>query len=302
MPEFRTGLLALDIDDPREPRPPFCARGWRAWPSDKSDKGVVGAHEILISASSCPTAQRALDQVVAALYLVHGPMPMEVPRLLARGPGGPPVQRERRVAIGFALRACAIAARCSRKRSTAYALAKYKFSVTQFGIPIRDLAPYADGDFRPSPFPEDHVAFAHAIISAYSVLEELGLEIRASQQTPSTVNGDWNPVVLNELLGRLRDARINVGETLSWSLRGPRRRLEAAHELRVAGREPWYGGRVHDSTVKVFDAIAYSSWLRSAVASHKFRDLAALVSPYDVANVQHLARRLLLEVFGFWGA
>jgi hypothetical protein len=227
-------------------------------------------------------------------------MAMEVPPLVAQGPGCPSVQRERRVAIAFALRACAIAAACSRKRNTAYALAKYKFSVTLFGIPIPDLAPYADGEFRPSPFPEDHVAFAHAIISAYSVLEELGLEIRASQNNPSTINGHWNPVVLNELLGRLREARINLGETLSWSLRGPRRRLEATHELRVAGREPWYGGRVHDSAVEIVDAIAYSSWLRSAVASHKFRDLAALVSPYDVANVQHTARRLLLEVLEFW--
>ena len=55
-----------------------------------------------------------------------------------------------------------------------------------------------------------------------------------------------------------------------------------------------------DIYVKLIDAIAYASWLRSSVSAHRISRLSKSLTVYDVANIQHLARRLLLETLGFW--
>jgi hypothetical protein len=41
--------------------------------------------------------------------------------------------------------------------------------------------------------PSNHVLFAQAIIAAYSVIEELGFEVRASNKNPSRLNGKMEP-------------------------------------------------------------------------------------------------------------
>jgi hypothetical protein len=52
--------------------------------------------------------------------------------------------------------------------------------------------------------------------------------------------------------------------------------------------------------VHIADAIAHASWLRSKVSSHKLKeDLLRALSAYDVTNVQHLARNLILESLGY---
>jgi hypothetical protein len=48
------------------------------------------------------------------------------------------------------------------------------------------------------------------------------------------------------------------------------------------------------------DAIRLASFLRSKVFSHKMKELASSLNSYDIENVKHLARRLLLETLGFW--
>jgi len=51
----------------------------------------------------------------------------------------------------------------------------------------------------------------------------------------------------------------------------------------------------------VIDAINYASFLRSSIAAHKSDpNMLRVLSIYDVANVQFLARRLILETMGFW--
>ncbi len=55
-----------------------------------------------------------------------------------------------------------------------------------------------------------------------------------------------------------------------------------------------------DSEIPIIDAIAYAEWLRSWVASHAVNELTGGLSPYDVVNVQHVARRLLLKTIGYW--
>jgi hypothetical protein len=197
--------------------------------------------------------------------------------------------------------ACAIAAKASFRLKNVYAISKYNFSITNCSIFSVDLEPYISGHISVSPFPDDHVRICQAIVSCYSVLEELGLEIRASQNKPSMINGNWNLPVKNDLEDRLTKAGINLQETSLWTLRGPKRKIERKKAPVLSSMEEWSNGRmIRDSSIELIDAIAYASWLRSYVSSHKTKDITSVISPYDVINIQHLSRRLILETLGYW--
>jgi len=197
--------------------------------------------------------------------------------------------------------ACMIAAKASFRRAHTYALFKLMLSYELHSLHTMDLEPHYSPYLPKSAFPYDHVSLAQAVVLAYGVLEELGLEVRASEKRPSMIGGEWNPDVRNELERRLRQARINLAETVLWLRRGPRTRLEKERPPRIVSKAAWaYRRDVRDVEVQVIDAIADLSWLRSKVAAHKMRELATVLRPYDVSNAQNLARRLLLEKLGFW--
>jgi len=56
---------------------------------------------------------------------------------------------------------------------------------------------------------------------------------------------------------------------------------------------------VRDRKVALVDAIAYGDYLRDWAAAHVVNPLTRSLSPYDVVNVQHVARFLLLASLGF---
>lgn len=185
-----------------------------------------------------------------------------------------------------------------------YALHKFLLSCQIYSPDVRSLDPAEGVHFAISRFFEDHVTFAYAIISAYSVVEELGLEVRASKEQPSHgSDGRWNSAVLSELQGRLRDSNVNFSEPIPWHLRGTPTRLERAKRPELKGKLSWTRGPIRDREMEIVDAINHASWLRSKISSHRLTKAKlspSSLSPYDVANVQHLARRLLLERLGFW--
>lgn len=148
--------------------------------------------------------------------------------------------------------------------------------------------------------PGDHARFAYAIVSSYAIIEQLGLEVRASGKKHSFIKGSWNPPVREDLEHRLMRAGIDLSESVAWCLRGPRTRVESARGIRALRRANWAWGTVRDIEVDVVDAIAGVSWLRSRVSAHRIGELARSLSIYDVANAQILARRLLLEVLGMY--
>jgi hypothetical protein len=64
---------------------------------------------------------------------------------------------------------------------------------------------------------------------------------------------------------------------------------------------PWSAWRVRDGDMDLVDALDLSSFLRSKISAHRTdKRLLRVLSAYDVANVQFLARRLFLESLGFW--
>jgi len=297
-------------EEPHQPEAPFKGAGWTAlletpWPRTST---VIGGREVVVVARSLETAQRTLNLIHNCHSLVEGaPDLFAVQPLAFNGAQPEGLDPEERSAVerwfysasGFSL-SCAVAAKASRRRSTVYAVAKYAFSLATFSIQAVDLEPWRAPHLAVSSFPDDHVLFAHAIIAAYSVVEDLGLSLRASARTPSRIDGQWNPAVKRDLETRLRTAGIDLNESLLWTVRGPRRRIEKKRPLPDGDAAPWAGQLVRDAGIPVVDAIAYAEWLRSAVAAHGVKDLTPALSPYDVINVQHVARRLLLEKLGFW--
>jgi hypothetical protein len=306
---FWTGMVTHG-EEPYQPDPPFRGAGWTArleepWPRTNR---VIGGREIVLAAASLESAQRALNLIHNSHILVQGAadlFPVQPLAFNALQPEelGPEeraaVERYMYSAGNFPL-AVAIASRASWRKATVYAVAKYAFSQSTFSIQAVDLDPWHAPHLPISTMPDDHVMFAHAIIGAYSVVEDLGLNLRASASRPSRIDGAWNPEVKADLERRLREAHVDLDEKLLWTARGPRRRVERKRAFPDGDAAPWAGFPVRDADVGIVDAIAYAEWLRSAVASHGVKDLTPSLSPYDVINVQHVARRLLLERLGFW--
>lgn len=196
--------------------------------------------------------------------------------------------------------ACLLAARASQKRPWQYALVRYRFSQSLYAPFTIDLDPGHSSYLPLSSLPDDHIRLSYAILAAHSVVEDLGLEIRASASKPSRVHGEWNPVVRRDLEERLLAAGVDIEDPILWTLRGPRRRLEQKRPVPSRGPYPWSRGLVRDCKVELVDAIAHIDWLRDKVASHAARALTRTLSPYDVVNAQQLAGRLVLESLGFW--
>lgn len=317
MQRYVCGLATIDFMP--YPAAPYRGHGWHIsldrHPSCKNLRSFVNgrsvmARAVMIHAASAETAKYVTGMVYAASCLItpgHIFPPDEIEVVLASGArqdsGAGDGEQSQRIAgtwDGLTL-ACMIAAKASHRKAYQYALFKFLLSQQVFPVDVMDLDP---SHWWPARFVFDsaeyHVRCAQAIVLAYSVLEELSLELRASPSNPSLLGGKWNPVVRSELEGRLSASGVNLSEPLLWVLRDTPTRIERARAPEGQSKVSWARSKIRDSDLDIVDAIAYASWLRSKVSAHRLRDLAASLSLYDVSNVQHLARRLLLEKLGFW--
>lgn len=286
----------------------FSAPGWRAnfgIPRGRSRRHL--GLQLHIEAGNEDKAQAALDVIWSA----NGILEFEAyddRNVLVYSPGveyRPGFDAQARASTSAyyprsIVRACSLASRAGRRRSRLYALGILHRSMELHSNDPMQLDPASAGHVPLSPNTADHIRFAYAIVTAYAVLEQLGLEVRASQNNPSFINGAWNPRVRADLERRLDQAGVDLRNTAVWHLRGPRTRVEKARGIRAVRRANWAWGTVRDIEVDVVDAIAGASWLRSRVAAHRIGELARSLSIYDVANAQYLARRVFLEVMGFF--
>jgi hypothetical protein len=202
------------------------------------------------------------------------------------------------------LDACKLANRASKARSMTYALHKLALSYQSSSPHMMDLHPRQSPRlFGIQTDPIFHVYLANAVTLAYSSIEDMGLEIRASQKIPSKMpDGTWNPKVKADVEARLTKAGIDISRPHIWTLRGPKTRIETIRPPPSAGKPSWSRGRVRDVNVRLIDALALASWLRSTIATHGFSRTARSLTVYDAYNVQSLARRLIMKKFGFWPA
>jgi len=259
--------------------------------------------EIQIRAPGPSQAQRALNLLVSSMAVLDGsitfcpePFSIEPLEVGTTGHTGSSISR-----TGF-LNACKLANRVSRSRPLAYALHKIALSYQSCSPHIMDLDPGESPRlFGIQTDPIYHVYLANAVTLAYSAIEELGLDVRASQRNPSRMpDGSWNPIVKANLEARLRKSGIDISSAQIWTLRGPKTRIEKRRPPQSVGRPRWSRGRVRDINVPLIDALALASWLRSCTTTHRFTDATRSLTVYDAHNVQSLARRLFMEKLGFW--
>jgi hypothetical protein len=85
-------------------------------------------------------------------------------------------------------------------------------------------------------------------------------------------------------------------------MRGPKTRIEKKRPPPSVGKPSWSRGNVRDVNVRLIDALALASWLRSSTTTHGFSETARSLTVYDAYNVQSLARHLIMDKFGFWQA
>jgi hypothetical protein len=196
---------------------------------------------------------------------------------------------------------CLIAARASYRKSLQYALMKYQLSQQSFSTYVDELDP---SHWSPQKFVYNsvlhHARCAQAIMLGYSVIEELGLEIRADQKRPSFINNEWNPLIKEELEQRLVKSGIDLSERAHWVMRDTPTKIERKKAIRAVTKAPWAYAKVRDSEVEVIDAIALASWMRSKASAHRLNKISSSLSYYDVSNLHYLSRRLLLERLGLW--
>jgi hypothetical protein len=312
--KYYSNLILLE-DDQKEGY--FCkGRGWQINlepnPLCHTVYATTGnpANEIIIHANEIDRAQYVSDLILAAYNLYTGEIltnePIrvfdkraytanEIEQQIMSGGGGT-------IGVYNLPISCLIAAKASQKLIYPYAIFKYLLSCRT--VPLYSHALDPDSDWEPgksiSTLPGEHVLYSQAITSAYSSLEELSFNIYASPKNPSMVNGQWNPAVKHELQTRLKKGNINLSENILWHLRGTPTKIERLRKPNSQNNCEWDNLKVRDKYLDIIDAIGYASWLRSKVSAHKLSRLSRSLTIYDVANVQHLSRRLILETLGFW--
>jgi hypothetical protein len=201
---------------------------------------------------------------------------------------------------------CQVLEKIIGDRKCSYALEKYKVSLELVSFNPLSADPRYGQVFDHYDYKKQtHTRSAFAIISAFSVIEELGLEIRSSAKNPRFLNpekGEWNPKVLDNIEKRLNTIGIDKSSTFDWIFRGEKTEVEKNFKPYFGYDSQWtkFGESVRDKTLTFPEAIHNASYLRNFIASHKFKELTEFISPYDVFNVQCLARKLILESLGMW--
>jgi hypothetical protein len=258
--------------------------------------------EVLIRARELAQANQALNLLISSIAVVDGSITFcPEPFSIEPGEVGATSHTDFWMTRTGLLHACALANRTSRDRSVTYALHKLALSYQSSSPHMMDLHPSESPRlFGIHIDPIYHVYLANAITLAYSAIEELGLELRASQNKPTKMpDGTWNPIVKADLEARLQKFGIDISSTQIWTFRGPKTRIEKIRPPPSAGKPGWSRGIVRDVSIHLIDALALASWLRSWITTHRFNKTARSLTIYDAHNVQSLARFLILEKFGF---
>ena len=205
--------------------------------------------------------------------------------------------------VGFG---CQLANVALEDKKNIYAIEKYKISLELSSFTPHSADPRYGQVFNHYDVQhQNHARSAFAIISAFSVIEELGLEVRSSNKNPRFTDantGTWNEKVLSDIKERLENSGISNELNFDWIYRGSPTRIENELKPFFGFDSQWvvYGEDVRDKTLTFPEAIHNASYLRNFIAAHKFNELTQYISPYDVFNIQCLARQLILRKLGIW--
>jgi hypothetical protein len=152
----------------------------------------------------------------------------------------------------------------------------------------------------------DRVTTAFAINSAFAAIEELQLQVKSSSKNRRFLDndtGEWNPSVIEDLRSRLVNAGVDPDRKIQWTVRGPSTIAEERISPSLGTLAPYSDGQVvRDTAVNVPEALHYCSFVRNFMTAHRFSDATAFLGPYEVFNIQSIARHLILAACGCWSA
>lgn len=201
---------------------------------------------------------------------------------------------------------CRVLKEAYGKTEFQYAIEKFKLSLKTNSMTPHSANPKYGQMFEHYDLDKSYqTSGAFAIIAAFSVVEELGLEVRSSSKKRRFLDnekGVWNPSVLNHIEERLNKIGVTKNDTFDWIFRGDKTEVEKDLKPYFGHDSEWtkLHEEVRDKTLTFPEAIHNLSYLRNFIASHKFRKLTQFISPYDIFNAQSLARNLILRSLGLW--
>ena len=198
--------------------------------------------------------------------------------------------------------ACKVAEKALSNKSLIYSIEKYRFSLNLDSITPHSASPRYGQVFSIEDKGYDyHVNAAYSMFSAYSIIEELGLEIRSSQNNPRFIEGEWNPKVKQDILSRLNSIGIQEDDTVNWVIRGEYTKLYEEIKPEMGEKSKFNDEIINfDKELSIVEAIHYASYIRNFFLGHKFNEVVKYLNAYDVFNFQMLVRRLILAKLGLW--
>lgn len=254
--------------------------------------------EILLNAKSEKSAERALRLLFASFYIIHGTNSIcDFDNFLPSNKRHEiPLPHRPRLSTDGLFESALIATKASFRLNLQRAIFKYKLACDIHSNEMMQFDPNNEHTRVDEAFDDDKLRFGYTILILYSVIEELGLGIKASNQKPSFINGKWNPVVLDDLVVRWGRIGFEKDERIAWIRRYKPTRIERGKQVKISDQLPWSFGPIRDGLISLYDAIAIMSWIRSRVVAHKVSDIYRSLSIHDVANANYLVRELLWKL------
>ena len=278
-------------------------------PSHRNKKQVFfgeNSKELLIEASFRENAECALDLLITSVILLDGDLFIEGRPLLFHPsddfllPEDRAFAEQQSIYVPRLSRACMLATIASYDPTYVSAMAKYFQAVGVFPPSSIILDAPNIGSRVSSYLPTEYTQCARSIVFFYGVLEELGLDVRATREKPSRVKGKWNLEVKRDLEARLHKRGINTRKKILWRLSSDSlERIEVPLWFKDQQGHAFDVGEVTYIWIDIVDAIALLSWLRSKAAAHATNRLTYRLSLNHVINARFLARKLVVESLGF---
>lgn len=199
--------------------------------------------------------------------------------------------------------AVAIAAKAWQDKKLVYAIHKLALSYETESVTPWSMHPRYEQLFEKHTVNySSHVNTSVAINLAYSAIEELDLSVKASQKKPRSITTEtfsWNPEVLEPFQERLLKAGIDPKRTIDWVTRGDQTEVNI-YQMFDTPSDHSDGANIRDRQVSLPDAINFCEYLRNTMTAHAFSTKTPQLGPYEVYNVQQVARLLVLSKCNFW--
>lgn len=188
--------------------------------------------------------------------------------------------------------AAKLAAKISSSNIKKYALLKYWISKKICDVTYTETHSKACVGVSSNPY--EHTAFAQAINSAYSVIEELNVALKDSKPIH---NNNYTPIARENMKKKLQKHGLLPETPFVWFDMNINRKISKDYPLYTKSKTDDLRPYVFE--VELIDAINRAGRLRNKLSAHAFKQGTMTLTTLDVLNVQNLAKIVFLSSLGF---